>query len=164
MVLARVQDTPGQLSGRTYPDSSLMDSHQQVVSIYFGEGKHSPEGCGSCRRGHGNWIVFALPTIHALRSHSSCFCLELHPIFLSSRTWLFHLFPLFCHEDYVFHRYQVSGARILTGAPSAGGMTPLHGKTPLQGQAGDLSLFSFSLHELLTNKGMTLIKNIYAKY
>lgn len=58
-----------------------------------------------------------------------------------------------------FHQYQMSSARILTGAPSAGGMTPLHREIPLQSQTRDLSLFfSFSLHVLLPKKGMTLIK------
>lgn len=58
-----------------------------------------------------------------------------------------------------FHQYQMSSARILTGAPSAGGMTPLHREIPLQSHIRDLSLFfSFSLHVLLPKKGMTLIK------
>lgn len=57
----------------------------------------------------------------------------------------------------MFYQYRISSARILTGAPSAGRMIPLHRKIPLQGHTS-LSSFFFFLYGLLPNKEMTLIK------
>lgn len=107
-----------------------------------------------------NWIICAPPTVPTLLSYGSCFCLSFILPFCPPELGWFTFFPLFFHEVYVLHQYQISSARILTGAPSAGRMTPLHREIPLQSQTRDLSLFffSFSLHVLLPKKGMTLIK------
>ena len=130
--------------------------------LFFGEGKHGPEVCGSCRQGHVNCIICALPTIPALLSHWSCFYLGLCPTFLPSSIWLFCLFPSSFHEGYRFHQHPMSSARILTGAPSAGRMPLCTEKFPCKTrQEMSLFFFSISLHVLLPNKGMTLKKYIY---
>lgn len=146
-------------------------SHQPAVSRIHQEWQHPAEippasAVENTPGGHGSWRQGCVNTL--LCAHITLWSflyLELHPIFLSSWMWLFHPFPLFFAEVHKFHQDQMSRARILAGAPSAGGMVPLHREIPLQSHTISFSLFfpPFSLLVLLPNKGMTPLK-ISVKY
>lgn len=130
-------------------------------SLYFGKGKHGPEGCGSCRQGCACQLDHLCSSDRAHIAFLWVLLLpELHPAFLSSWTWLVYLFSFVLSWGLCTSSVPNEQCQDFNWSSFCWQDDPFAQRnSPTKPDKRSLSFFSsFSLHVLLPKKGMTLIK------